>query len=210
MYIGGKMQIVKYELTNKDNYNIYLSNGEVLTLHEKVITENELLIKKEIDKVLYDKLICDNKIYDLVSMAIKYISVRLRSIKEIENYLLKKGASTHDAKGAIEILLKSGYLDDDRFTKAYIKDKLNFTTMGDYKIKMELNRLGVDAFIIEDNMSKIDDSVIEDKIRKIIEKDIRTNKKYSGMVLKNKVYNHLLTQGYSKDKVISIINGYDF
>lgn len=204
------MQIVKYELTNKDNYNIYLSNGEVLTLHEKVITENELLLKKEIDKILYDKLIHDNKVYDLVSMAIKYISVRLRSIKEIEKYLLNKGAHSDEVEEAIKILLKSGYLDDDRFTKAYIKDKLNFTTMGDYKLKMELNRLGVDDLIIQNNISEIDDSIIEDRIKKIIEKDIRINKKYSGIALKNKIYNHLLTQGYSKDRVISIINSYDF
>lgn len=204
------MQIVKYELTNKDNYNIYLSNGEVLSLHEKVITENELLLRKEIDKILYDKLIHDNKIYDLVQMAIKYISVRLRSIKEMKMYLLKKEATSDEVEVVINKLLEIGYLDDDRFTKAYIKDKLNFTMMGDYKIKMELNRLGVDSLIIEENINEIDDSVIEDKIKKIIEKDIRTNKKYSGIALKNKIYNHLLTQGYSKDKVIAIINSYDF
>ena len=47
-------------------------------------------------------------------------------------------------------------------------------------------------------------------INKIIDKDISTNKKYSGIKLKNKIYNHLLTLGYSKEKVISIINNYNF
>ena len=44
------MHIEKYELKNKNKYNVYLSNGEVITLDERVITENELLLKKEIDK----------------------------------------------------------------------------------------------------------------------------------------------------------------
>ena len=44
------MKIEKYELNKKNNYNVYLSNGEVLELNEYVITQNELLIKKEIDK----------------------------------------------------------------------------------------------------------------------------------------------------------------
>ena len=96
------------------------------------------------------------------------------------------------------------------FTKAFIKDKLAFTSMGDYKIMMELQRLGVSYDIIEDNISLIDEDLLEEKIRKYIEKDIRTNKKYSGTMLKNKIYYHLVSSGYSKDRVISILNNYNF
>lgn len=204
------MQIVKYEFTKKNKYNVYLSNGEVLNLQEQVITENELLLKKEISQELYNKLVRDNKIYELMEMAVKYISIRLRSIKEIKDYLLKKGGSNNEVEDAVQRLIESGYLDDDRFTKAFIKDKLKFTTIGDHKIKMQLNNLGVSSSIIEDNMDKIDNNIIEEKIKKIIEKDKKRNKKYTGQILKNKIYNHLLNQGYSQDKVITIINTYDF
>ena len=81
------MKIEKYELTKKNKYNVYLSNGEVLELDERVITENELLLKKEINKELYSKLEKENKIYNLLAVAEKYISIRLRSIKEMYNYL---------------------------------------------------------------------------------------------------------------------------
>lgn len=204
------MQIVKYELIKKNYYNIYLSNGEVITLSDKVITENELLLKKEIDKELYDKLLYDNKIYEYMEIGIKYISVRLRSTKEIRDYLIKKGASVGDSEKATDELVRLGYLDDNVFTKAFIKDKLNFTTMGDYKLRKELERLGVDNNIIEDNLSKIEDTIYEDRMKKIIDKDIKTNKKYDGIKLKNKIYNHLLSQGYSKERVISTINKYSF
>ena len=204
------MQIVKYEFTKKNKYNVYLSNGEVLNLQEQVITENELLLKKEMSQELYNKLVRDNKIYELMEMAVKYISIRLRSIKEVKDYLLKKGGSNNEVEDAVQKLIESGYLDDNRFTKAFIKDKLKFTTIGDYKIKMQLNKLGVSTSIIEDNMNKIDEHIIEEKIKKIIEKDKKTNKKYSGQILKNKIYNHLLNQGYSQEKVITIINTYDF
>lgn len=203
------MRIEKYEFTKNNSYNVYLSNGEVLTLEESVITENELLFKKEIDTSLYDKLSKDNDILLLCNMAIKYINVRLRSIKEIKDYLSKKSDNTYYIDKVIERLIKYKYLDDDRFTKAFIKDKLAFTMMGDYKIKKELERLGVDNGIISDNMMDIDNDVIISRIKKIIDKDIRTNKKYSGINLKNKIFNHLITQGYSKDMVISVINSYD-
>lgn len=204
------MEIVKYELTKKNIYNVYLSNGEVLELDESVITNNELLLKKRIDNDLYDKLKRDNKICILVNTSIKYINVRLRSIKEIKDYLLKKEDDTDLIDEVISRLIKMGYLDDRRFTEAYIKDKLNFTSWGDYKIINELNKLGISSLDIEDNIDLLNDDILNERMRKIIDKDIRTNKKYSGLKLKNKIYNHLLTSGYSKEKVISLINSYDF
>lgn len=204
------MEIVKYELTKKNIYNVYLSNGEVLELDESVITNNELLLKKRIDNDLYDKLKRDNKICILVNASIKYINVRLRSIKEIKDYLLKKEDDTDLIDEVISRLMKMGYLDDRRFTEAYIKDKLNFTSWGDYKIINELNKLGISSLDIEDNIDLLNDDILNERMRKIIDKDIRTNKKYSGLKLKNKIYNHLLTSGYSKEKVISLINSYDF
>lgn len=204
------MEIVKYELTKKNIYNVYLSNGEVLELDESVITNNELLLKKRIDNDLYDKLKRDNKICILVNASIKYINVRLRSIKEIKDYLLKKEEDTDLIDEVISRLMKMGYLDDRRFTEAYIKDKLNFTSWGDYKIINELNKLGISSLDIEDNIDLLNDDILNERMRKIIDKDIRTNKKYSGLKLKNKIYNHLLTNGYSKEKVISLINSYDF
>lgn len=204
------MKIEKYELTKKNIYNVYLSNGEVLELNGKVITDNELLIKKDIDNELYDILKRDNTICMLMDTSVKYIDRRLRSINELRDYLKNKEEDTIIIEEVIDKLINYKYLDDDRFTKAFIKDKLNFTNWGDYKIKNELKRLGVNEEIIYNNISNIDDNIYYERINKIIDKDISINKKYSGIKLKNKIYNHLLTLGYSKEKVISIINNYNF
>ena len=204
------MRIEKYELTKKNIYNVYLSNGEVLELNGKVITDNELLIKKDIVNELYDKLNRDITICILVDTSVKYIDRRLRSINELRDYLKNKEEDTIIIEEVIDKLIDYKYLDDDRFTKAFIKDKLNFTNWGDYKIKNELKRLGVNEEIIYNNMTSIDDNIYYERINKIIDKDFSTNKKYGGIKLKNKIYNHLLTLGYSKEKVISIINNYNF
>jgi len=204
------MNIEKYELTKRNKYNVYLSSGEVITLDERVITENELLLKNMLDKKLYDKVISENKVYEMMDIAIKYISVRIRSIKEIKDYLKKKYYEESLIEIVISKLIKLGYLDDDKFAKSFIKDKLNFTSMGDYKIKMELERLGVSSEIIEENMSVIDENILEEKMKKQISKMIRTNKKYTEQVLKNKIYTHLVSAGFTKEKVIRILNTYDF
>ncbi len=204
------MKIEKYEFTKKNNYNIYLSNGEVITLNERVITKNELLLKKEIDNELYDRLMHDNKVCEAFDAGVKYISIRYRSIKEMKDYLLKKEYPSDIVDEAIQSLISNAYLDDDRFTKAYIKDKMAFTSKGDYKIRMELSSLGIDNSIIDNNILTIDNDILINKMKKIIDKDIKSNKKYNGSELKNKIYNHLINQGYSKEKVINVINTYDF
>lgn len=203
------MKILKYEFTGKDKYHIFFDNGEVITISEKVITENEILLKKDIDKDLYNKLIEENKLEEIYQKAIKYINIRLRSIKEVKDYLNKK-EDNDKVEIVIDKLIKNKYLDDKIFAKAFITDKLNFTLMGDYKIKMELQRLGVSSEIIEEMLSNIDKELLDSKMIKIIEKDLKTNKKYSGLALKNKIYNHLVSQGYQKEKVLSILSNYNF
>ena len=204
------MNVEKYELTKKNKYNVYLSNGEILTLDARVITSNELLLKKELNRESYDKVISENKIYEMMDIAIKYISVRMRSIKEIKDYLSKKYEEVELSEKAIDKLINLGYLDDKKFTKAFIKDKIKFTSMGDYKIKLELERLGVSQDIIEENISIIDEQELEDKMKKQIDKMLKTNKKYEGNLLKNKIYTHLVSAGFTKEKVIRILNTYDF
>ena len=204
------MHIEKYELTKKNKYNVYLSNGEVITLDERVITENELLLKKELNSELYDKVTNENKVYEMMDTAIKYIGVRLRSIKEITDYLNKKYEEKELIELAVSKLIIQGYLDDAKFAKAFIKDKFQFTSMGDYKIKMELEHLGVPYDIIENNIWIIDDKSLEEKMKKQIDKMIKINKKYTGQMLKNKIYTHLVSSGFSKDKVLTILNTYNF
>lgn len=204
------MIIEKYELTKKNKYNVYLSNGEVLTLDERVITSNELLLKKELNYELYNKVTSENKIYEMMDLAIKYISVRLRSIKETKDYLKRKNNEYNLIEEAVTKLINLGYLDDEKFTKAFINDKLKFTSMGDYKIKLELERLGVSNNIIEENITMIDENFLEEKMKKQIDKVLRTNKKHTGNLLKNKVYTNLVSQGFTKEKVIRILNTYTF
>ena len=75
---------------------------------------------------------------------------------------------------------------------------------------MELSSLGIDNSIIDNNILTIDNDILINKMKKIIDKDIKNNKKYNGSELRNKIYNHLINQGYSKEKVINVINTYDF
>lgn len=204
------MKIEKYKKIKEDLYRVLLDNGEIIDIYEDVILANNLLYKSEIDQNLLDKINIENNYQLAYNISVKYIMVRLRSINEIKVYLTKKGYSKDVIDKVIEKLIKNKLLDDEIFTKAYINDKLNFTNVGKYKLINELTtKMKVDNSVVY-NVLESYEEVWNERIDKLINKYLKSNKKYRGNTLKNKLYIYLVNLGYDKDKVISILNNYDF
>lgn len=202
------MKIIKYEKKGNNTYKIYLENNQTINLYEDVIIKNNLLYKKEIDKSLLEKLDIDNNKEDAYNKCVKYISVRIRSINEIKEYLKRKEISNDLIENTIDKLLKNNLLNDEMFTKAFVSDKLNFTTMGPYRIEQELKKHKIDSELIYKYLYNIDDEIIDNKINKQIIKLMKSNRKKQN--LRNKIYTNLLSLGYSNEMILRNINNYDF
>lgn len=202
------MKIIKYEKKRNNTYKIYLENNQTINIYEDVILKNNLLYKKELDSTLLEKISNDNIYEDIYNKCIKYISVRLRSIQEIKEYLRKKEIDESLIEHTIDKLLKNNLLNDEKFTKAFINDKLNFTTMGPYRIEQELKKHKIDPNIISKYLYNIDQDIIDNKINKQIIKLIKANKKKQN--IRNKIYMNLLSLGYSNEMILRNINNYDF
>ena len=198
------LKISKYEKIGVDKYRIYLDNGEVIDTYDNVILANELLLKKEIDIDLYNKIINETNLEENFIACKKYIDYRLRSIKEIKDYLKKKNINDNDIEIIIDKLIDTKYLDDDNFCKCFIMDKLKFTNTGEYKIISELKRNEISSDIIDKYYYLIDNDVMNDRIINLINKNKKTSKDMGK--LRNKLYNNLVRLGYPIDLVISNLN----
>lgn len=204
------MKIEKYKKIKDGKYRIILDNGTITDVYEDVIVKNNLLYKKEIDDSLLSEIEKDNEYQDAYNMSLKYIGIRLRSINEIEIYLKKKNIKSEVIEDTINRLKKNNFLNDEVFAKAFIKDKLNFTSMGKYKLINELKKLKVKEEIINISIEEISEDVWYERIEKITNKYLKSNKKHSGNILKNKIYIHLVNLGYDKNLVINVLNNYEF
>lgn len=202
------MKIEKYESINNGQYKIYLSDGTILKINSDVIINNNLLYKKEIDNTLLNKILKENDNANIYNKCVKYISVRLRSKKEIIDYLKK--LNIDNTADIIDKLTKNNLINDEVFTKAFIKDKINFTSYGPYRIRQELNKYNIDNEIIDKYINDIDEEILIGKIDKQINKMIKSNRKYSGNILKSKIYNNLYNNGFDKDMIINVLNNYNF
>lgn len=201
------MKILKYEKKGNGNYLVYLEDGKSIKLNEEIILKYKLLYKKDIDTFLLNDILQDNNNYDIYNKCVKYIEVRMRSINEIKEYIKRNNASPDLIDETIDKLIKNKLLDDEKFTKAFVNDKLKFTTMGPYRIEMELKKHNIDNIIISKYINSIDEEILNEKINKQITKLIKSN--HGKTNLKNKIYNNLINLGYSSSKILENLNNYD-
>lgn len=200
------MKIIKYEKKKNGKYRLYLDNNETIDLYEDTILKNNLLYKKEIDEELLSNLSLDNGEYTILNKCINYIGVRLRSRKEIIDYIKKYTTDEIVIDNIINKLESNRLIDDLSFTKAFIKDKWRFTTLGPYRIINELKNHNINESIILDEINNITDEEILDKLDKQFIKAIKRNKNKPN--LRNKLYNSFISQGYSTDHIVNMLNKY--
>lgn len=198
------MKINKFKKVGTNKYRIYFDNNSLL-IYEDVILKYNLLYKKEIDSDLLIEINEENKKASIYDSALKYINVRMRSIKEMKEYLLKKNFESKNIEDTISRLIDNGLLNDKKFAKSYVNDKFNLTSSGLDKIRNELTKFGVEESFVEEAINNIDKNLLKDKLKKIIEKEIKLNSKLPVYKIKNKVINKCTILGYSLDDINKIL-----
>lgn len=203
------MIVNKIKKMTKGRYKIIFDNNEDIVLYEDIIIKYNLLTKKNIDETLLNSILKDNYYAGIYSDALKYISTRMRSRKEVNEYLLKKYPDESIVNDTMDKLSNHNYINDTLFCKSFINDKLYLSNDGLDKIKQTLLNHDININIIDEAISKIDSNLISDKLYKLIEKYIRVNNKFSNNQLRNKALNYFINIGYNKDMITEIYNTFE-
>ena len=200
------MKIIKYKKRKNGIYQVFFDNGNDIDLHEEIILKYNLLIKKETNEIELNKMLDENKKYFAYNLSLKYLSNKMRSKKEIKEYLIKNNFDDIVIDEVINILQKDKYLDDDIYTKAFINDKILLSNDGPNKIIGKLDELGIPKDIIDKHIDIFTTELQKEKIKKIADKQIKLNKNKSIKILKNKIIEYLYNLGYSKELIIDYVN----
>ncbi len=183
-------------------YKIILDSGDVINTYEEVIINNGLLFHKYISDTLFEKINTDTNYYKSYNKAMNMISRRLRSEKEITEYLKKSEVDDNDINEIVQNLKRIGLINDRLFAKAYTNDKINLSSDGPYKIRKYLESNNIKEEYINDALNNIDHDIINGKIDKIIAKKIKSNTKYTPYILRQKIMNYLVNLGYSREDIM--------
>ena len=197
------MKIEKYKKMSRGRYKITFDSGEFI-IYEEVIINNNLLLLKEIDLKLLEKILMENNEYECYDLALSYIEIKLRTEKEIYDYLYKKGFSNELINSIIDKLKNNNLINENNYVESYVNDKINLSNWGPYKIKRSLMNLNIEEEIIDDYLNNIDSEIWKNKVKKFIDKRIKTLNNKSLYMIKNKLNMELYDLGYDKE----IVNEY--
>ena len=204
------MKIKTFKKIKGNKYSVLLDNDEEINLYDDVIVKYNLLVNKELDDNKLKEITKYNSKMDAYYLSIKSLNKKMRTRKELYKLLKKNDIEDSVINEVINKLYEDNYLNDQRYINAYINDQVNLGSIGPNKIRNDLLELGFNANEINVYLENIDDSVWEDKINKYITKKLKSSNNLSAKKLKQKLAIDLVTKGFCKDSVLSLIDNYEF
>lgn len=194
------MKITKFKKVGKNKYKVFFNNTDLI-LYEDIILKYDLLIKSDIDEEFIDKVIEENRNYEVYDIALSYIEVKMRNKKELYKYLMNKGYDESIVNKTLDKIESLGLLDKKAYIRAFINDKVNLSNDGPYKIKNALLELDFAESAIDEYLFTIDREVWSSKLDKLINKKKSIMKSKSYYMFINKMKNDLYNLGYDKDMI---------
>ena len=84
--------------------------------------------------------------------AIKYLGYKMRTKKEISDYLYKKNFSNMEIDETISKLIDYNLIDDREYARFWISDRFNFFNQGRFKLTGDLLKKGISKEIIAEEL----------------------------------------------------------
>ena len=142
-----------------------------------------------------------------LTLALKKLSVRAYSQKELESYLVKYDFSREQIKEVLVQLLSWGYLNDQRYAVNLLNYYTNHKQYGYFFIYKKLQEKGLSEQIITAVLIDYDEQEELERVRHLAEKYIanKVNQK-SAEQLKNMLARHLSRKGFLTTNIMTILN----
>jgi len=103
-------------------------------------------------------------------------------------------------------LMKENYLNEERFTRSYIRGKFYIKHWGRNKIKLNLKQKQVSEKLINSCFDEIDKTDYETTLRKIYEDYYSKQKGLKEYQKKAKTIRYLLSRGFEYDEILHLID----
>ena len=148
---------------------------------------------------------------DSLAAALKYLSYRDRTVKEVRKKLKTMGYATADITRSVDYLIETGLLDDERFASTLAGSRLRNKNWGPARIASDLLSKGVSAEITRKTLSRFDEGVKKEAALRALEKWSRRNRasrRRSEKADMLKAARHLKARGFSPPLIIKVMQGF--
>ena len=109
------------------------------------------------------------------------------------------GVSEEEQAQVMERLIKERYVDDDRFARAFIYDKIRYNKWGRRKVEQALSMKRIDEQISKSILDDIDDEEYLSILRPLLKQRRKSTKANSEYELTMKLIKFALSRGFTMD-----------
>ena len=191
------MKIIQFTKLKSNKYTVYFDDGTNIKLYDDVIIKYNLLSNKELDDDKIDEIVKYNDRLGSYYKALKYITKRQRTEKEVYEYLVKD-YTRKTTEETIDRLKIEGYFKKDIYLKSYINDAINLNLIGPNKIKDNLKKLGFNDDEIKPFIDNISDDIWLGKVERLVNKKVKANHQYGINKLREKIFYDISNLGFPK------------
>ena len=127
-----------------------------------------------------------------------------RCIYEAKNKLKKFELSDDQSDTAIEYLINEKFIDDSRYVKFFVNDKLRFNKWGKVKLHFMLRQKQINESVISEALDEIDHELYLQILRDLLVSKLKSVKGKSAYERKGKLANHALNHGFETELAYNI------
>ncbi|QPA31372.1 recombination regulator RecX [Thermaerobacillus caldiproteolyticus] len=194
---------------NQERFMVYIEkeNGEevALSVDQDVLIQFRLKKGMEIDELDLQEIVYADEVQKAYHTALYFLSYRMRSEKEIIDYLKKKGIAEAVIRDVLHKLRENRYVNDREFAYAYVRTQKQTTTKGPVVIRSELEKFGIAEEWVEESLQLFTFEEQLEVARKLYEKAKKQQKKLSSQQWKQHVRQLLHRKGFSQNVIDHII-----
>ncbi|MGG3467743.1 recombination regulator RecX [Neobacillus pocheonensis] len=198
---------------NQDRFNVFMDYGKgeefAFSVDSDVLIKFQLKKGIEIDDFSFMEIQFQDDIRKAYNLAINYLSWRMRSAKEIIDYLNQKEVEEPVIEEVVHKLTSQKYINDEDYAFAFVRTQANTTDKGPDLIKLELKERGIEEGLRLKALGEYSLELQIEKATKMSEKFFQKNSKDSLKIQKQKLEQLLLRKGYPFEVINIAVNETD-
>ncbi len=190
---------------NQKRVNIYLDNSFGFGLDLENFIRIGLKVNQRLTENEAKEIIRISELQKSFDKTLRFVMTRPRSLKEVKDYFKRKEIDSSLHKNILERIEKLELLDDQKFAKWWVDQRLEFKHKSKKDITFELRQKGIDTNIIK---NVLDDSEIDElKIAKelIVKKNYKWDR-YGESERRQKITQYLAGKGFSWDIISQAVD----
>lgn len=134
-----------------------------------------------------------------------YCAFQERCQQEVRDKLYTWGLHSDDVENLISLLITEGFINEERFAKAFAGGKFRIKKWGRNKITSELKRRNISEYCIRKAMQEIDGNDYFKSLKEIIDKKANEIKEKNVFKKAGRIASYCISRGYESDLVWEIL-----